>query len=65
MKKPTVICVTITQTNEDDRWKLIMADVTDGRDNAQILASVCLNQGISRYLRSTLAMVEDDLPEQN
>jgi hypothetical protein len=60
-KRTRVIAVTIDQVNEGDPWTLTLHDVTDGK--AVHLGSVRLNKRISQYLRSTLAMIEDELPE--
>ena len=61
MKKPEIILVTVTKRTATERWTLFLSDHEDGR----VLASVQLNQEISRYIRSTLSMIEDELPEQN
>src|SRR5262249_49511008 len=62
-----VVGVTITKDGElhpgssdPERWMMIMFDA---EESGHMARSVSLNKRISQYLRSTLAMIEDELPE--
>jgi len=54
------VMITIPEDERGGRWQLYLID----HDTGDVLGSVCLNQAITRYLKTMIAMIEDELPEE-